>query len=70
MLQRKVALVLKTTIALVICSILVECRKDKTGLKANKLQISHNFSWFVVHELYCFVFWLMSRHVKLRRGSV
>ena len=45
------------TIVLVICSILVECRKDKVfcviceiGLRANKSQIIHNFSQFLVHE--------------------
>ena len=69
--------VLKITIVLVICSIFVESRKDKVfcviceiGLKANKSQIIHNFSWFVVHELYCFVFWLARGHVNLRWGSV
>ena len=55
--QRKVALALKINIVLVICSIFVECRKDKVfcamceiGLRANKSQIIHNFSRFVVHE--------------------
>ena len=45
------------TIVLVICSIFVECRKDKVfcticeiGLIANKSQIIHNFALFVVHE--------------------
>ena len=49
--------VLKMTIDLVICSVFVECRKDKVfsviceiGLKANKSQIIHNFARFVVHE--------------------
>ena len=50
------ASVVKITIVLVICSIFVECRKDKVfcvieiGLKANKSQIIHNFAQFVVHE--------------------
>ena len=55
--QRKMAAVLKITIVLVICSIFVECRKDKVvcviceiGLKANKSQIIHNFVRFVVRE--------------------
>ena len=49
--------VLNITIVLVICSIIVECRKDKVfcticeiSLKANKSQIIHNFTLFVVHE--------------------
>ena len=69
--------VLKITIVLVICAIFVECRKDEVfcviceiGLKANKSQIIHNFARFVVHERYCFVFWLVHGHVKLRWGSV
>ena len=55
--QRKMAPVLKITIVLVICSIFVECRKDKVvcvkceiDLKANKSQIIHNFARLVVHE--------------------
>ena len=55
--QRKMAPVLKITINLVICSVFVECRKDKVfrvickiGLKANKSQIIHNFVQFVVRE--------------------
>ena len=47
--------VLKMTIDLVICSVFVECRKDKVssvicevGLKANKSQIIHNFVRFAV----------------------
>ena len=55
--RRKMAPVLKITVVFVICSIFVECRKDKVfcviceiGLKANKSQISHNFARFVVHE--------------------
>ena len=55
--QRKMAPVLNITIVLVICSIFVECRKDKVfcticeiGLIANKSQIIHNFALFVVHE--------------------
>ena len=55
--QRKMAPVLNITIVLVICSIFVECRKDKVfcticeiSLKANKSQIIHNFALFVVHE--------------------
>ena len=53
--QRKLAPVLKITIDLVICSVFVECRKDKVfsviceiGLKANKSQIIHNFGRFVI----------------------
>ena len=53
--QRKMAPVLKMTIDLVICSVFVECRKDKVfsviceiGLKANKSQIIHNFVRFAV----------------------
>ena len=68
--------VLKITIVLVICCTFVECRKDKVfcvickiGLKANKSQIIHNFAWFVVDELYCFMFWLARGHVNLRWGS-
>ena len=63
--QRTMAPVLKNFIVLVICSIFVECWKDKVfcviceiGLKANKSQIIHNFARFVVNEWYCFVFWL------------
>ena len=48
--QRKMATVLKITIVLVLCSIFVECRKDKVvcvifeiGLKDNKSQIIHNY---------------------------
>ena len=44
-------------IVLVLCSIFVECRKDKglcviceIGLKSNKSHIIHNFVRFVVHE--------------------
>ena len=55
--QRKMAPVLKITSDLVICSVFVECRKDKVfsviceiGLKANKWQIIHNFVRFVVRE--------------------
>ena len=55
--QRKMVPVLNITIVLVICSIFVECRKDKVfcticeiSLKANKSQIIHNFALFVVHE--------------------
>ena len=56
--QRKMAPVLvKITIVLVICSIDVECRKDKVFcaiceicLKANKSQIIHSFEGFLVHE--------------------
>ena len=54
---RKMVPVLKITIALIICSIFVECRKVKVfcviceiGLKAYKSQIVHNFARFVVHE--------------------
>ena len=53
--QKKMAPVLKMTIDLVICSVFVECRKDKVssvicevGLKANKSQIIHNFVRFAV----------------------
>ena len=53
--QRKMAPVLKMNIDLVICSVFVECRKDKVfsviceiGLKANKSQIIHNFVRFAV----------------------
>ena len=55
--QRKMAPVLKITSDLVICSVFVECRKDKVfsviceiGLTANKWQIIHNFVRFVVRE--------------------
>ena len=65
------------TIVLVICSAFVECRKDKVfcvickiGLKANQSQIIHHSAWFVVNELYCFVFWLARGHVNLRWRSV
>ena len=54
---------LKIIIVLVICSIFVESRKGKVffviceiGLNADKSQIIHNFTRFVVHERYCFVF--------------
>ena len=54
--QRKIAPVLKITSDLVICSVFVECRKDKVfsviceiGLRA-KWQIIHNFVRFVVRE--------------------
>ena len=55
--QRKMAPVLKITSDLVICSVFVECRKDKVFcaiceicLKANKSQIIHSFEGFLVHE--------------------
>ena len=71
--RRKMVPVLKITIALIICSIFVECRKVKVFCvicKAYKSQIIHNFVRFVVHEWYYFVFWLARGHVKLRWGSV